>query len=135
MTSDYKTRLVSGVLEKNDKVLLGYRVNTQVFSNRWSLPVGHVEANESSLVAIERELREELGIEVLLASALFEITDSKMSISHRVFLIEKWEGEIENKELALCRELKWFSPTDLPKPTTPTTRTILEKILNFGEAR
>jgi len=47
-----------GVVVNNGKVVLVYQANTDT----WSLPKGHVDANESLLEAAKREIFEETGI-------------------------------------------------------------------------
>lgn len=120
-----KTRLVSGIIAKGNQVLLGFRQNTRDFAGYWSVPVGHVNTNESDANAIIRELNEELGIFVELAIPLKELIDEEQSIVHNVFKIETWNGAIRNNEPELCREVNWFGWDNLPKPITPITNVIL----------
>lgn len=125
MKTESTTHIVSGILIDENKVLLGLRKNTKQFPDYWSLPVGHVEDEESSLQTIKRELNEELGIEIISAIPFCTKIDKKQSIIHQVFKIKKWIGEPSNLEPDLCSQLKWFSLDDLPDPLTPVSKEIL----------
>jgi len=126
--NDYHTILVSGIILNKNRVLLGLRKNTQYFSDFWSLPVGHVETNESLLVALERELSEELGIELIQKEVFCVKTDEKNSVYHQVFIINDFHGQINNQEPQYCEELRWCELENLPEPLTPISREILSEL-------
>ena len=121
----YSTRLVSGILVDADRVLLRLRKNTKEFDRFWSLPVGHVETNETDLAAIKRELLEELGIDAIKITEYCVKIDKVKSIYHQVYKVIHWNGDIENREPELCESLDWFSINQLPQNTTEVTRKIL----------
>lgn len=62
-------QIVIGALVRDRQVLLALRSPSK-HSNPgvWDLPGGHVEADESELAALARELHEELGVQIALAS-------------------------------------------------------------------
>ena len=132
MNIEYKTRLVSGILLEDSQVLLAYRINTDVYANYWSLPVGHVEAGESDRQAIERELKEELGIKVVRAIPFLQLNDKEKSIFHQVYLIEDWQGDAKNNEAEFCNEIRWCPINNLPNPITPITNIILKEQIPDG---
>lgn len=56
--------MVAGLLRNEaGHVLLSQRTSQQSFSGHWELPGGKVEPGERPELALQRELREELGIE------------------------------------------------------------------------
>ncbi|MEO7446717.1 MAG: NUDIX domain-containing protein [Humibacillus sp.] len=58
--------VVAGILIARDRVLLTLRsAQRHAYPSTWALPGGHVEPGELEGEALGRELREELGIEVL----------------------------------------------------------------------
>ena len=124
-------RLVSGVIVKNDKVLLGLRKNTQYFNQHWSIPIGHVEKGETCQNAIQRELKEELAIDLLEFHEYCHKYDESESIEQTVFIVKTWQGEVENAEPHLCECLEWFSFTDLPKKMPPVCCKILKEIESY----
>ena len=128
MKGAYNTYLVSGILLKDEKVLLSLRANTKDFADYWSLPVGHVEPRETELQAIERELGEELGIILASAIPFCYLVDPEQAISHQVYMITQWQREVKNMEPDYCAEIRWCDFDDLPNPITPVTRDILERV-------
>lgn len=63
--SDRLHYVVMGLPRRNDHVLLCHRhPQRRWYPNVWDLPGGHVEPHEDPRDALERELREELGIAI-----------------------------------------------------------------------
>ena len=61
--------VVVGALVREDRVLLVHRSpSKRAHPGKWDLPGGCVEYGESELGALERELREELGVQVATVS-------------------------------------------------------------------
>lgn len=59
--------VVAGVLVRDGHVLLCHRhPNREWYPNTWDVPGGHIEADETAANALRRELREELGVDVVL---------------------------------------------------------------------
>jgi 8-oxo-dGTP diphosphatase len=62
--------VVTGALVENGAVLLVHRSPTRrAYPDLWDLPGGHVEAGESELQALAREMREELGVHIVAESS------------------------------------------------------------------
>lgn len=57
--------VVAALIRKNNKILLCQRDKDDRYANLWEFPGGCVERNESYFEAIEREIKEELGFDVL----------------------------------------------------------------------
>jgi mutator protein MutT len=57
-------RVVAGVLERADRVLLARRRPEDHQGGKWEFPGGKVEPGESEQEALEREFQEEFGVEV-----------------------------------------------------------------------
>ena len=135
MSEQRGTRLVSAIIFNEGKVLLGWRKNTRVFADYWSLPVGHVESHESDVQAIKRELREELGIKITKLKAIHLLEDKQQNICHQVFHLREWQGEIENKEPQLCHKLDWFPISQLPEPITAVSLQVLNQSEGYLKAQ
>ena len=74
MTTDTPTRLVVVpiVRDEHRRILLcKMPPDRGVFPNKWGLPGGGVEPGEQMYQALEREVREELGVSLLEAKPLF----------------------------------------------------------------
>ncbi len=79
----------------------------------WDLPGGHIEPGESTVVALARELREELGIEALVEpTVLFRIESDDMALD--AHLVAEWAGRITNRAPDEHDDLRFFSAQDFP---------------------
>lgn len=123
------------LLRKDNKVLLIRRANTGYRDGYYSFPAGHVEGNESILLAGIREAQEEVGVDILEADMKF------VHVMHRVaeekdhervdffFEVEKWKNEPRNNEPDKCDEVRWFNLDDLPDMLAPVPRMAIQNIL------
>jgi 8-oxo-dGTP diphosphatase len=104
--------VVGAVLVDRSRVLLCHRRPDRAwYPDVWDLPGGHLEPGESSLAALGRECREELGIDVLEAEVMDHVTDGGVTLS--AFLVSWWSGEPANYALAEHDAVKWFTAGDL----------------------
>lgn len=72
-TGDKKQfRVVAALIRKGNKVLLTQRWPGRHLGMTWEFPGGKVEEGEEDVEALERELREELGVEAEIGSCCFE---------------------------------------------------------------
>ncbi|MFT5709218.1 MAG: 8-oxo-dGTP diphosphatase [Oceanospirillaceae bacterium] len=100
----------------------------------WEFPGGKVEVGESQLVALHRELLEELGIEINSAKAFisipFEYPDKAILLD--VFTVDDYQGEPWGKE---GQQGAWFALADLAQLEFPAAnKPILEKLrLTYAE--
>ncbi|QQR79005.1 MAG: NUDIX domain-containing protein [Candidatus Moraniibacteriota bacterium] len=121
------------ILKQGGRILFGLRQNSGYCDGQWGLPAGHIEVGESFVSGLIREMKEELGIDLIPENIrLVHINHRKAEdTSERVnvfFLIESWSGEVENREPEKTKELKWFFADDLPELTIPYIRDTLEYI-------
>lgn len=107
--------------ESRVQILLHRRQNTGYQDGKWDLAgSGHVEKSETASMAVSRECREELGIDVQGKDIEFA------HLSHRVgngngrtyydiyFIVHKYGGTPAIMEPEKCSELKWFDLDSLP---------------------
>jgi ADP-ribose pyrophosphatase YjhB (NUDIX family) len=60
-----KVKVAAGVIiQYGDKVLMCKRAENKVYGGQWSIPLGHVEANESPINGMYREFYEETDIKL-----------------------------------------------------------------------
>lgn len=123
------------IFRDGDKVLLLKRANTGYFDGSYSGPAGHVEGNESAIVAAIREAREEVGALVSRNELRLVHTMHRKStlptIHERIdfyFLTDKKHPEITNREPHKCSELTWFPILKLPENMAPEVKLALSKI-------
>lgn len=56
--------VTAAILQKDDKILIAQRKKGDRLEGKWEFPGGKIEEGESSEACLQRELQEELGIEV-----------------------------------------------------------------------
>ena len=77
--------VVAGVLFEGDAVLLTQRKAGSHLAGHWELPGGKIEPREDPRAALARELREEIGVEVVVG-APFEVTSHAYPEKHVLLL-------------------------------------------------
>ena len=123
------------LLENQNKILLMKRKNTGYEDGKYSLPGGHVEANEEIRKALVREAKEEIGININVEDLEFyKVLNRKVSQSREyvdfVFKTKRWSGEISNNEKEKCEEIIWADKDKIPENTLD----FIPKILNKNES-
>lgn len=113
--------VVAAALTNQDgEILLQKRPEGKPMAGLWEFPGGKLEHGESPESALRRELREELGIEVL-AEDLVPITFASEPFGDRNLLLllyrcSNWQGE----PIALeSPELRWLLPADMDSLAMP----------------
>ena len=123
------TVAVGILIDDAGRVLVTRRAPDAHQGGLWEFPGGKVEADETLLEALTRELREELGVSVEAAEALMVLEhdygDKQVRLDvHRV---TRWSGEPRGLE---GQPLAWQRPEKLQNWTFPAAnRPILERLL------
>ena len=123
------TVAVGILIDDAGRVLVTRRAPDAHQGGLWEFPGGKVEADETLLEALTRELREELGVSVEAAEALMVLEhdygDKQVRLDvHRV---TRWSGEPRGLE---GQPLAWQRPEQLQNWTFPAAnRPILERLL------
>jgi 8-oxo-dGTP diphosphatase len=91
-----RVEVAAAVIERPDGAfLMASRPEGKVYAGWWEFPGGKVEPGESPRHALERELKEELGIEVLDAypwlNRAFDYEHARVML--RFFRVTAWRGE------------------------------------------
>ena len=108
-----KTVVVAGILQRGVTVLICRRRADQPHALKWEFPGGKVEPGESPVAALQRELREELGID---SDAAAEIARYEFAYPGKrpillIFLrVTEWRGEVENR---IFERIVWERPERL----------------------
>ena len=123
------------LLENQNKILLMKRKNTGYEDSKYSLPGGHVEANEEIRKALVREAKEEIGININVEDLEFyKVLNRKISKNQEyvdfVFKTKRWSGDIRNNEKEKCEEIIWVDKDKIPENTLD----FIPKILNKNES-
>jgi|SRR5579883_1774799 ADP-ribose pyrophosphatase YjhB (NUDIX family) len=113
----------------NGQVLLLRRFNTGYEDGNYSVVAGHLDGGEEIKPAMQREAREEVGIEIADEDLQIVGVMHRKSQDERIdfFLVaECWTGEIRNREQEKCDQLLWCDLDRLPENVIPYVRRALE---------
>lgn len=116
------------IILRNDagEILLQQRANTGYHDGYYDFACsGHVDEGESIHEAAVRELKEELNIVADPADLhLVHINQNFMDTPYMnfTFTLNKWQGTPVIQEPHKCSDLRYFSPTKLPKLCTLNVR-------------
>ncbi|MBC5850320.1 NUDIX hydrolase [Vibrio metschnikovii] len=108
---------VSFLLIKDGQCLLERRSAHKISDpNTVAIPGGHLDSGESQLMALQREVDEELGVKVMgsvYLCSLYHPTECELQLLH-YYIVEQWQGEIACYE---AEEVFWT----IPKPDAVET--------------
>jgi mutator protein MutT len=115
---DAQPRITAGgILVQNRKILLGKRNKDRLYPDIWDIFGGHVEPDETIEETLQRELLEELGIEVERFEFLESYQDKEPTLGldyvHHIFIVHSWEGTPSNKNEHEHESIGWFSRTEI----------------------
>ena len=126
--------VVTGLIRKGDKVLVGQRPIGHSLAGQWEFPGGKIERNESPEQALARELNEELGIEAEIGTLKLASTHTfgDTGIIILFYDVHFWKGE---PKAVHHMELRWVLPQELYALSIPDANkrilpTILECLKN-----
>lgn len=118
---------------KDKQVLLLERANTGYMDGHFSVPAGHVDGGESIWKAMQREIKEEVDIDIKEQHQPIHVmhrTD-KSKNEERIdyfFLIKNWAGTPKVAEPEKCSKIEWFNMWELPDTIVPYINFTLQKI-------
>ncbi len=133
------------VLNKNNKVFVGKRIDNP--NNKWQMPQGGVDKNESLVSAMKRELFEETGIKNIKIEKELDywltynlpknligiIWKGKFKGQKQKWFIVRFLGEDNEINLKVGKpeffEWKWIEIEELPNVIVDFKKNVYEKIL------
>lgn len=125
--ADATIRVLAAVVRRGDRYLLCRRPAGKRHGGCWEFPGGKVDPGETSLAAVRRELREELGVEVaVVGPPRFERRDPGSP-----FLLEFVDVEIRGEPVPTeHEEVRWVAVEDMAAlPLAPVDRVFVEEVL------
>ena len=89
-----------GVVERENKVFVCLRAEDAHQGGLWEFPGGKVEEGESPQQALQRELHEEIGIQVASSTHLVDINHkyAEKTVTLHVYRVTAFTGEAHGKE-------------------------------------
>lgn len=107
-------RVAAGVLrDASGRILIAQRPAGRHAAGFWEFPGGKIQADESPLQALGRELAEELGIRVEAASLLlcYRYPYPERIVELHVYAVSRYTGVARGIE---GQALRWVLPGELP---------------------
>jgi len=106
--------VVAAVIKKDNFYLITQRNRDKYMGLKWEFPGGMVEANETLKEALNREILEELNIDINIYEKLTEerYEDSEIKIVLHYFLCSIRDGIINLNE---HEAMEWIDKTDFEK--------------------
>jgi 8-oxo-dGTP diphosphatase len=105
--------VVAGVLARDGKVLIGQRMEGDRHALKWEFPGGKVEAGENPKQALQRELREELGIDAEIGTEIgrYEHTArGRLPLTLLFLRVDSFTGEPAS---VAFEQIRWETPDAL----------------------
>ena len=115
---DRSLRVVAALVYRDGKVLFTQRQKGKHLPALWEFPGGKVEKGETDQEALERELQEEVGVEVEVGPCCFETRYGYITraVHLRVFRCKISQGEPQALDV---KAVKWVPRKDLTKLNVP----------------
>ena len=105
--------VAAALFDRTGRVLIAQRPAGKALAGRWEFPGGKVAAGESERDALRRELREELGVEVIAARPFMRLTHAyeDRDVELSLWIVERFAGKPRSLD---AQALKWVLPAQLP---------------------
>lgn len=126
---------VAIIINSNNEILISRRSADQHQGNKWEFPGGKVEEGESTETALNREIKEELGIEVLASQHFTDIEHEYKSVDPKqsktvklmVYEVKHWLGEPRSME---GQPIRWVKHNALETFEFPNANKAIIKLLS-----
>lgn len=127
-------RGVIGILRQGGQLLVIRRAEHIVLGGTWCFPGGHVEPGETPRRAVQRELREELNIQVEPVQRLGAIKLPETGYVLVAWMVKQVHGSILPNPLEIA-EYRWLLPAEIRKldgglPSNEIVLTLLKNAVN-----
>lgn len=123
--------VVTALIRKNGKVLLGQRPTGETLAGAWEFPGGKIEQGESPQEALKRELQEEIGVDAEIGELKLAHTHSygERGVLLLFYEVLFWKGE---PKTIYHDDLRWVEPPELERIQIPeANRNILTQLIDI----
>ncbi len=107
-----KIEVSAGVIWRGGKIYIQQRLKDGLMADLWEFPGGKIESGESPEECLDREIREELGVEIQIQNKLMTIKHSytQFRVTLHVYKCRLLKGKIK---AVSCQQWKWVDPGSL----------------------
>jgi 8-oxo-dGTP diphosphatase len=128
-------RVVAAVIyDEQRRVLVTQRPAGKALAGQWEFPGGKVETGEPERSALQRELREELGLRVAAARPMYTLAHEypERHVELSVWIVDRYDGVPAGLE---GQPLRWERPAALRAlPLLPADLPIVDWLENLESA-
>ena len=129
-------QVVAALLYRENRLLVCQRKENGSFPLKWEFPGGKVERGEGNLAALCRELREELGIEVLSATEIFRhkhLYPDRTEVDLTFFRVDDYREPVANRvfQQILWVEVQRLKELDFLEGDLPLIEKLARQELGF----
>jgi len=123
-------RVVSAVFERQGRYLITQRFGTGILAGPWEFPNGQVMSGESHEAALQREIRERIGVEILVGRLRARSTHFYVGHSlERALYDAQIRSDQEPRPLRVA-SVRWVTAQDLELyPFAPADQGTVDSIL------
>jgi 8-oxo-dGTP diphosphatase len=117
---------VAILLRQDGCVLLGQRPEGKSWAGWWEFPGGKIEAGESAIEALQREMQEELGTSAMEVYPWLtrRFAYPERSVKLHFFIVRKWTDEPHGRE---GQQISWQHPDAMTvSPLLPANEPVLD---------
>lgn len=126
-------RVVAAVIERGGSYLITQRKESAVLPLLWEFPGGRVEAGETDVDALQRELRHRIGVEVQVEDKLGEHLHEYDAYDVHLSLFACALPEGVEPRAEGVKEARWVSSEDLESyPFPPADQSTMSKLLGLS---
>jgi A/G-specific adenine glycosylase len=120
--------VVVGVIRKQGHILIDKRKPEGLLGGLWEFPGGKQERGETLEAALQREIREELGIQIRIEGKLATVDHAYSHFRIRLHAFEC--THVSGKpRCGSCTDIKWVHPADLDRYAFPAANTKIIRAL------
>ena len=106
--------VTAALVQHNNRILIAQRPAVHRFANKWEFPGGKIDPGETPEQGLQRELREELGIETRIGALFSETLYTHEQGQIRQFTF--WVEMIGNPDTICVEEhqaIAWVTPSEI----------------------
>jgi 8-oxo-dGTP diphosphatase len=104
--------VTAGVIAENGRFLMAKRLPQGPEGGKWEFPGGKIEPGENPRCCLQRELIEELGVQVEVGGVLDVVSSSKVQ-RHVIIIYFQCRIIAGEPQTIECQEVAWLSPTQI----------------------
>jgi 8-oxo-dGTP diphosphatase len=124
--------VVAALIVGEERILVTRRKKDTSYGLLWEFPGGKIEKEEEPRQALQRELKEELGIRVEVRD-LFEVVFHDYSDYSVLLLVYRCRIEEGIPEPLGCHELRWVKPGEITGlGMLPADQSIQKRLSSYG---